>query len=561
MFCIVFSKCASYIEEGRRLENLTWRLWTRETFCVEPQKSSDTSVLPLLRSEGGEPPELSGSVESAASDQAERIEAHINRPKCPDYRPGVVRDDSSLSLSRSREKHITSSGLERMVTNIKEKKNLEPRESPSLTAVTPPAVANPQPSTPTPSPPSPTTESAKTPTYPTVKEPPQRSMGSCSTTAPESDAPEVAPSDTSVSSCGAAPSKSGLFKSPSVVRGFSPAQVSSSYRSQANLAPDTTATKTVVPKPSPLKKKGGMFTLGGSSGDDDESSFEDRMQMRAPRQSSLSDELVKPGIKVSAPSRKSSPVRSEAIREKIQEDEDAVVTDDESESAIDDEEESDWEDSVTESGLSSVQDNNNENNNKKNNSQLFQRVDSRPNLVSRRSLLTMMMHQPPKMQRQMQMNPTRSTSALQRPPNGPSVPDSPSDDEEEEESLTMRGPDIPRSKPIVVQQVPPQSAAHSPRTTRRNMLATELTESLRKHLLWERHQKSATANAYLKRRHTAHDVANLQEYPGAPGGQKTTANVAIPSASNQVKDKEYSKNGSWNNYTDFGPWEYHAKGW
>ena len=52
----------------------------------------------------------------------------------------------------------------------------------------------------------------------------------------------------------------------------------------------------------------------------------------------------------------------------------------------------------------------------------------------------------------------------------------------------------------------------SPRTTRRNMLASELTVSLRQDLLWERQQKTQTANA-VKRRHTAHDVANLKQYP------------------------------------------------
>ncbi|OWP02232.1 hypothetical protein B2J93_5619 [Marssonina coronariae] len=45
------------------------------------------------------------------------------------------------------------------------------------------------------------------------------------------------------------------------------------------------------------------------------------------------------------------------------------------------------------------------------------------------------------------------------------------------------------------------------------MLASELTVSLRQHLLWERKQKSQTANAVLKRRHTAQDVANLRQYP------------------------------------------------
>jgi hypothetical protein len=181
---------------------------------------------------------------------------------------------------------------------------------------------------------------------------------------------------------------------------------------------------------------------------------------------------------------------------------------------------------------------------------MFQRVDSRPNLVSRRSLLTMMMHQPLKMQG----NASRSTPALQRSrltsPNGPSIPASPPDDDDEE-SLTMKGPDVPRSKPIIMKPSP-QSVAHSPRTTRRNMLATELTESLRRHLLWERQQKSATANAF-KRRHTAHDMANLKEYP-KPGGQQGPAPASD-------YDKDMAKTGSFNHYTDFGPWEYHAKGW
>lgn len=49
----------------------------------------------------------------------------------------------------------------------------------------------------------------------------------------------------------------------------------------------------------------------------------------------------------------------------------------------------------------------------------------------------------------------------------------------------------------------------SPRTTRRNMIATEFTESLCRHLLQERKQKTLTANAVLKHRRTFEDVATL----------------------------------------------------
>lgn len=98
------------------------------------------------------------------------------------------------------------------------------------------------------------------------------------------------------------------------------------------------------------------------------------------------------------------------------------------------------------------------------------------------------------------------------------------------------------------------------------MLATELTESLRRHLLWERQQKSATANAFLKRRHTTHDMKNLQEYPGLRGPHRAPgvgpSGAGDENALNQARDKDFAKNGSWTNYaTDYGPWEYHVKGW
>ncbi|ODM17524.1 hypothetical protein SI65_07199 [Aspergillus cristatus] len=552
---MVFSKCADYMDQGRRLENLSWRLWTRETFCVEPETSSEASVLPLLRSEAGDLPDLSSSVESAASDQAEKIEHHIKRPKC-DYKPAVVREDSMLNLGRGKEKHITSSGLERMVLNIKEKKDLEP--IPPTMTVSPPVVdittrPSTRPSSPTPTPPS-TSTAKEVPVRPSlVRKQPIESTESCSTTAPDnndSDVPQQDGSDTSVSSSGIIPTRPSLIKSPSIVRGFSPSQISSSYRSQPRLAPEPRKMSTPVQRrPSPLKKKGGMFTLGGSSGDDDESSFDDRMLAQQTHRSSLSDELNKPTAVVPSPMKKVTTVKDQVGTidppkdASHDSDEDAIETDDDdiSESAIDDDDEdSDWEDSVTESGRSSVDDN-----------RMFQRVDSRPNLVSRRSMLTMMMNQPNKLQ-----GPAfRSSPALQRQrsrltcPNGPSYPTSPPEDGD---NLTMRGPEVPRSKPIIVTPNP-QSVAHSPRTTRRNMLATELTESLRHHLLWERQQKSATANAFLKRRHTAHDMANLQEYPGAKGAR---------GQGSQHKEKDLSKgNGSYSNYTDYGPWEYHAKGW
>ena len=108
--------------------------------------------------------------------------------------------------------------------------------------------------------------------------------------------------------------------------------------------------------------------------------------------------------------------------------------------------------------------------------------------------------------------------------------------------------EIPRSSAQPIAAAPNHvhaQAALSPRTTRRNMLATELTESLRRHLLWERQQKSSTANAVLKRRHTSHDVANLKQYP-----EKAC-----------MKDTEDDAT-SWNQYFSKEALNgYHSKGW
>src|SRR5699024_1492209 len=83
-----------------------------------------------------------------------------------------------------------------------------------------------------------------------------------------------------------------------------PSQISSSYRSQPRLAPEPQRMRPQLQrKPSPLKKKGGMFTLGGSSGDD-ESSFDDRMAAQQTHRSSLSDELSKPTTAAPSPNKK-----------------------------------------------------------------------------------------------------------------------------------------------------------------------------------------------------------------------------------------------------------------
>ncbi|KAF7503019.1 hypothetical protein GJ744_004726 [Endocarpon pusillum] len=515
----VFSKCADSIEGGKRLENLSWRLWNRETLCCEAQPQySITPAMDVSRQRPSqkEVPALSSSVDSADSDEpSEQVSCSGQSP---------LSDDSALSRSRGKEKHLTSLELEKMVFNIKKQTELEPL-SPSVAANCPIIAGE----THNPSSPSPQIE----PMHPEPSASLHNSSDSCysAATGQSSRHGDHRDSDTSVSS-------GSIIKSGSIVHGFSPSLFSSSYR--ARMSPDST---TPIPNDSPSKpevckkKAGGMFTLGGSSGDD-ESSFEERM-CKQPKLSSLSDRLKHPEA-VSRPSSFRAALQSGQIRtikEGQDEDEGAIESDDEEmdESAIEEEEDSDWEDSVTESGLSSVPEE----------KPVFKRVDSRANLVSRKSLLTRGLHEP---QRAAAMAEAamKSSAALRRSrtssPHGPSVLASPTTTAES--GNAGLGIDVIRSKPIICNTHLP---AHSPRTTRRNMLATELTESLRRHLLWERQQKSTTANAVYKRRHTAHnEMANLQEFPGPKVVQPL---------------KEVSKNNSWNHYFDYGPWEYHNKGW
>jgi hypothetical protein len=383
-----------------------------------------------------------------------------------------------------------------------------------------------------------------------------------------------------------AASGSSVRSTTSVVRGFSPSHVSSSFRSvpldnvpssipTADIAAANKSSKAAAPK-----KQQGMFRVGVSSGEDSLSSEqpesmertlqppqqkkkkavfdfgssneeENSLPHRMQPQSALTESIQKPFA-----TKKQTSFKEEVATRTIQDeqvfDDDVFESDEDDidESAIDDDDDSsDWEDSVEDSGNASIDE-----------KTFFQRVDSRPNLTSRRSLITTLLHQNDRANA-LANAASKSTSALQRSrtssPNGPSLAASPDSDEA---PLMMKKPlkpiaevprgEIPRSaaQPIIMTttNTTPHQLALSPRTTRRNMLATELTVSLRQHLLWERQQKSQTANAVLKRRHTAHDVANLKQYPEKVHMDK--------------EDKE-GINASWNQYFNQGLGEYHSKGW
>jgi hypothetical protein len=294
----------------------------------------------------------------------------------------------------------------------------------------------------------------------------------------------------------------------------------------------------------PIKpKKSAMFSFGGSS-NEEESSLPTKIKSH----SGLTNGLQRP-----LASKKQTSFKEEVATRTIQEeqpfDDDVFETDEEDEideSAIDDDDDSsDWEDSVEDSGNASIDE-----------KTFFQRVDSKPNLVSRRSLITTMLHQSDRANALAQAAATtsRSTPALQRSrttsPNGPSLAAPP----DASPLMMKRGlkpiAEVPRSsaQPIIqtTTNITPHQQALSPRTTRRKMIYDELTVSLRQYLVHEHRQKSQTANAVLKRRHTTQDVANLKQYPEKVHMESQEGDAV---------------NASWNQYFGNGLGEYHSKGW
>ncbi|RKK67882.1 hypothetical protein BFJ69_g14100 [Fusarium oxysporum] len=529
----VFSRCADSVEQGRRLENLSWRLWQRETFVVDNEEKTapSTQTLPQnIPSESRIPdlPQLSGSVESLVDEEAVDFSS-LSAP-LEIARPRVRRQDSCASTRSKRERHISSDDFEKMIVSIVKDKG-------PLSA--PPHVA------------------------PVPKEslpvPPVFERSGSTTTESQSPAKSITASEGSPQ-----PSPQSLPRT-TVVRGFSPSQIPTP-RTISGAAQSSDAIP--EPKSSPAAKvvqpkKPARFALGGScsSSEQDQSLSNSKPIIPIIKKpvfqiggSSEEDGSLKSAMASSRPgsllsARKKQASFSNNVMTRTIDDEAAVDSDTDDyidESAIDDDDDSsDWEDSMEESGKSSMDD------------KFFQRVDSKPNLTSRRSLITLMLAQNDRA-RTLGNHASQSTSAIPRSrmAHGPSLGASPNDSDEAPLMMKgMRGPglkpihEVPRSsaQPIMTDpnHIQPQ-AALSPRTTRRNMLATELTESLRRHLLWERQQKSSTANAVLKRRHTSHDVANLKQYPEKPC----------------MKKSEDVNASSWNQYFSKEASDgYHSKGW
>lgn len=546
---------------------MSWRLWNRETFCCCPQtkRSSRSSVsgsatrdaqLRRRVSTNVRIPELATSIDTVDSVEDDIIEESECESPPPEHvvRPELTRLDS---IDNRNQKHISPVELENLVVSMKQTRELPMEELtlPTLSTSTDlfrkevpetPEVRLPQSEGATDT--SDDNKEAKTNTVAnanlsadlTENGSPEhttldaQNIESSTSTVASGSACATSPDDASASD-----TSSTTMSTHDVVRGFVPGGAPSSYRSQTHLPVHSQPTPILKNSPRAMptsnnKKKGAMFTLGASSGEE-ESSLESHLYRSSI--SSLSEGLHKKA------ERKQASFRENNLVSKIQdspvfESEDEDDEDDEVSDGVieEDEDSSDWEDELGEEDRSDDEE-----------GPIFHKVESRVDLTSRRSLLTSMMHEGDRA-RALQNAASRSSPALRRSQTSPSQPSSRAHSPARERN----GPGVQGSgiaaRPIAMAPASSTLPAHlalSPRTTRRNMLSSELTESLRKNLLWERQHKSSQNIAALKRRHTSHDIKNLRQHPEPQPHMSTKENAA-----------------KFNNeYFHAGLGEYHSKGW
>jgi hypothetical protein len=503
-FRVVFTKCAENLENGRRLENFSWRLWYREAhFFEEPvhapspisfDRKSTPQPIPS-------PPESVSDVSESGHSPSdlEDVGRHGVDQSTPEShaqttRPCLARQESSSR--RQTVKHLSPDSFKHLIESLEppsadaEKwkalkasresdehlpSEFEPKLEPPPAEICPTDI--------------PVAETGPTESAPPAPAMPKDIPGSRARTL--SDA-QGSPSTTSA--------RSLQRVSSSIVRGFTPENPSISRR----LTPPVEA---AIPAPIIVERKKPTFYLGSpvsDSSDEDDAPLTLKPSIKSTSKSNLSP----PDMKRSASNGGVKKTHFHEIvdtkilpapqtEESEDEDEDSAV--------MSDDDDDEWEDSGSDSGSVRGDD-----------EHLFDKQSTQ--LTSRPSMLSTLFksksdYNLPSQAFRAQNTFVRSrTSPSHTPRPQPVTPTlAPVSD-----GLAMRIP-APQSGLAVNGDVS-QPIPASPRTTRRKMLASELSESLRRNLLWERQHR-----ALIKRRHTSNDLAHLTEFPEGLSGQKENA--------------------------------------
>jgi len=494
-FCTpVFTKCAENLENGRRLENFSWRLWYREAhFFDDPTTTASKPIAFGSKS----PEEHAGSPAEVFSDFSSSVGSASDLED--DHRHAAGQSHDLITTPANDESHAVpqpcfgrreSSSRRQTVKHLSPesfKSLIESLEPPTAAAEKWKALKKAE-----------TAEEHSPPIKePAVKEPP---APPAAPPAPKPAVPTDIPvmrartlSDAAHDSPGNGSGRSLQRVSSSIVRGFTPENPSISRR----LAPadppqgrDTTVETRKKPK----------FYIGSSVSDSDEEDAPLALKpnIKPPNKSNISP----PGMnRASSNGSVKKTHFHEIVDTKILPPPSAEESEDEDvDSAIvSDDDDDEWEDSQSDSG--ETQDDH-----------LFDKRED-THLPSRGSMLSTLFKS--KSDYNLSSQALKATNAFIRSRPSPGLTPGTQAVSPPEVSSIAAGIRIPQA-PIASDDVfvPPIPA--SPRTTRRRMLASELSESLRRNLLWERQHRAMTNNnttAALKRRHTSNDLARLKEFP------------------------------------------------
>ena len=479
----MFTKCAENLENGRRLENFSWRLWYREAHFFDNSSPATTSPINFERKPPSQPipspPEavsdLSESVTSASDLGDERhvvdhphdttypsnLGSHALTPSSP------ARPDSSPR--RPNVKHLSPDSFKSLIESL---------EPPSAEAEKWKALKARRDSG------EPTVADAINSLHRSADEPRDSTI---QTPAIPTDIPNTRPRTASEihGSPGGTSARSLQRVSSSIVRGFTPEHPSISRRLTPLEPPESER------QPENRKKPKFFIASSASDSEDEYPPLNVKPSIKSTTKSNLSPPAMK-----RAPSNGSVKRTHfhEVVDTKILSTEDDDEDDDSAVVSDDDDEE--WEDSQSDGGDTNVDEH------------LFdKRQDT--HLTSQSSILSNLFKS--KSDYNLSSQAFRSnhlirsrTSPAQTPrpqPISPSIGES---------VVREPGPGALTSANLYSQPIPA-----SPRSTRRKMLASELSESLRRNLLWERQHRTMTNNtvAAIKRRHTSNDLARLKEFP------------------------------------------------
>ncbi|BFZ59638.1 hypothetical protein YB2330_000652 [Saitoella coloradoensis] len=472
----VFTKCKENLENGRRLENLSWRLWYREALMYDHDDDSTQITATATHSKSeNDLPELSRSIDSIASEATHVVAAAAPALTAKPVRPTLTRNLSS-------KRHLTPESFHKLVTGLgpvgadaESWKAMAKKNGQQQASSAPGKQVT-------------TVKDEKTKEVEAIAASVKSGFSKASTSFPADASTKSLAMSVRTSAKDESKEDDAPMMASSVVRGFELPKVSA-----LAFKPSFPTPVPVVARPATEKK---FFIKSTPSDSETDSDAERRrrqqctvQQKKTEKRTSFKEE--KEIIKCA----QDSAIASDSEEEEDEDDDGAVFEDtSDEEDDAGDEDDGDWEDSEeTGSVGSSVEDR----------AKVRFGKSERPGLPSRRSMLSALLVKRDAIKEGGSRSDSSKSSKQSSPISSPCATRKAASVNEVPQTISAMK--IKRPSSTQSDQV-----ALSPRTTRRNMLATELSESLRRNLLWERQQKHMTSNAVLKRRATsAMDVSEM----------------------------------------------------